>query len=174
LLYTRYLKQKNIRYTGLDINPGFVERVIAKGGESAVWDMRKDKPLPEADYVIMQASLYHFLTNVTPLVDKLIAEARKNVFVTEPVKNLSDSPNKWVAWLAKHAANPGTHHQFHRFNETTLAKAFQPYHEKDLVEEVISIAGGREKLYVLKGMCSSKSLQSAATTHQLEMTLPNR
>ena len=60
-LFRRYLKRKGVRYTGLDINAGFVARLSASGAVGLVWNLEESRPLPRAEYVVMQASLYHFL-----------------------------------------------------------------------------------------------------------------
>src|SRR4051812_46793681 len=67
-LYDRHLRRKSVDYTGLELNPAFVERVRRRGGHALVWDLHDDRPLPPADVVMMQASLYHFLPDVAPLV----------------------------------------------------------------------------------------------------------
>ena len=58
-LYTRYLKGKN-KYTGIDMNPltAFNSQwvKIIKG------DIVKEA-IPKADYVVMQGSLYQFISN---------------------------------------------------------------------------------------------------------------
>src|SRR5258705_7630934 len=61
LLHRRYLKHKSVQYTGLDINKVFIDRLNRQGGCGRICDLRSEEPLPSADYVIMQASLYHFL-----------------------------------------------------------------------------------------------------------------
>ncbi|MEO8219042.1 MAG: methyltransferase domain-containing protein, partial [Acidobacteriota bacterium] len=55
------LAGKGIRYTGVDINPMFVEGLIARGAHAEVRDLRRSEPFPEAEFVVMHASLYHFL-----------------------------------------------------------------------------------------------------------------
>src|SRR6266498_4367744 len=54
LLYHRYLQPKTVQYTGLDINANFIARLIRRGGSGEVWDLRSERALPTADYVIMQ------------------------------------------------------------------------------------------------------------------------
>src|SRR4051812_13722935 len=61
VLYERYLKAKAVRYTGLDLNERFVARVDRLGGVGVVRDLNDGRPFPEADTVVMQASLYQFL-----------------------------------------------------------------------------------------------------------------
>jgi hypothetical protein len=66
-LYERYLRPKGVSYTGLDLNPRFVDRVCRVGGRGLVWDLGEDQPLPPADSVVMQASLYQFLPDPAPV-----------------------------------------------------------------------------------------------------------
>src|SRR5712692_10147871 len=76
-LFHRYLKQKDVCYTGLDINSAFIERLSASGGTGMVWNLEEDRPLPRKEYVIMQASLYHFLSDPVPVVKRMLAAAEK-------------------------------------------------------------------------------------------------
>ena len=147
LLYHRYLRANSIQYIGLDINSKFIERLIRRGGEGKVWDLRSEEPLPPADYVIIQASLYHFLPDPKPIVDRMLEAARMQVIVAEPVRNLTDSNSRLLSFLGRLLTNPGTGQQQRRFTETTLAEFFSAYASR--VVDSFSIAGGREKIYVL-------------------------
>src|SRR5262245_17726938 len=91
ILYQRYLKRKPVSYTGLDINEKFVRHVFRHGGVGKVHNLWSDDPLPQADYVVMQASLYHFLPNAGPIVSRMVAAARAAVIIAEPIRNLSNS-----------------------------------------------------------------------------------
>ncbi|MFI6166131.1 methionine biosynthesis protein MetW [Nocardia sp. NPDC051052] len=146
-LYTRYLRQKSVDYTGLDRNKRFVTTLIKAGGQGKVWNLTSDAPLPEADYVVMQASLYHFLPQATPVLDRMLSAARKQVIIAEPVRNMSSSNNRVLAAIGQRFTNAGDGAQAHRFTETTLDEFFRPYVARVVRQELI--AGGREKLYVL-------------------------
>jgi SAM-dependent methyltransferase len=159
-LFHRYLKQKGIRYTGLDINPTFIERLSASGGTGMVWNLDEDRPLPRTQYVIVQSSLYHFLPDAAPIVERMLAAAERKVLIAEPVRNVADSQSALLAFLARKLTNPGTGDQPHRFNEARLDALLQPYRQRGQVVESRLIAGGREKLYVLDaafngGRCGS-------------------
>jgi SAM-dependent methyltransferase len=149
-LYFDYLKFKRVAYTGLDINDGFVQNAAARGVKAMVWDVSSGRPLPKADYVIMQASLYHFLPDPRPVVDRMLEAASKNVLLTEPVRNLADSPNPLVAWLARKLTNPGTGEQPRRFNATRFTDFLAPYRAAGRVVDTYTIAAGREQLCVLR------------------------
>ena len=146
-LYRRHLRQKRVRYTGLDINRQFVSRLARFGAAGDVWDVQRDPPLPQADYVIMQASLYHFLPDPTPVVDRMLAAAGKQVIVAEPIRNLADSCVPLLSAIARRHTNPGTGGQPLRFTEATLDAFFARYAQR--VTRSFLIPGGREKVYVL-------------------------
>ncbi|MFD6158428.1 class I SAM-dependent methyltransferase [Nocardia sp. NPDC060256] len=146
-LYTRYLRQKSVDYTGLDRNDRFVAQLTKAGGQGQVWNLNSDAPLPEADYVLMQASLYHFLPEPAPVLDRMLTAARKQVIIAEPIRNISSSDNRLIAAIGQRFTNAGDGAQAHRFTEPTLDDFFRPY-ESRVVQQTL-IAGGREKLYVL-------------------------
>jgi hypothetical protein len=149
LLYHRYLRSKSVQYTGLDINAKFIARLIRRGGAGKVWDLRSEDPLPAADYVVMQASLYHFLPDASPVVARMMKAARKQVIIAEPVRNLTDSDSRVLSSLGRLFTNPGTGEQELRFTEPSVAKFFSGYGPR--VVDSFPIAGGREMLYVLRG-----------------------
>ncbi|WP_067470209.1 class I SAM-dependent methyltransferase [Nocardia amamiensis] len=148
-LYTRYLRHKSVDYTGLDLNERFIARVTEAGGQGKVWNLHSDQPLPTADYVIMQASLYHFLPEPGPVIDRMLAAAGEQVIVAEPVRNLATSDNPVLATIGKRFTDAGDGEQAHRFTEPTLDELFAGYGAQVVRQSLI--AGGREKLYVLSG-----------------------
>ncbi len=148
-LYHRYLRRKSVSYTGLDINRGFIECVRRRGAEGVVCDLAAASALPAADYVVMQASLYHFLPDPSAIVDRMLAAAQRRVLIAEPIRNLSDSPVRVVASAARGMTDPGTGRQASRFNERTLDAFFDPYQRAGRLVEKYKIAGNREKLYIL-------------------------
>jgi len=149
VLFHRYLKPKHIQYTGLDINPRFIQRLSASGGTGIAWNVEDARPLPNAQYVVMQASLYHFLPDPLPVLDRMLAAAEKQVLLAEPIRNLADSEIRMLAFLARKFTNPGTGEQPTRFDESRLDALLRPYHERGQVLESRLISGEREKLYIL-------------------------
>ena len=143
-LYFRYLQPKNVRYIGMDINPRFVARL---GDRGRLWNVEDPSPLPEAEYVLMQASLYHFLPDPGPVIDRMLSAASKQVIVAEPIRNLSDSRVPFLSALARRETDAGTGSQPHRFNEQSLDAVFSRYSAR--VSRSFLIPGGREKVYVL-------------------------
>jgi SAM-dependent methyltransferase len=149
-LYFGHLRRKRVRYTGLDINRGFVDRLSAQGATGILWDVASETPLPKADYVVMQGSLYHFLPNPYPIVDRMLAAAKECVVLTEPVRNLADSKNPFVAWLAKRLTDPGTGDQPHRFDGALFQAFLAHYQALGRVVDSYPIAAGREQLCLLR------------------------
>ena len=147
LLFSRYLRHKNVQYTGLDVNAGFIEKLIRAGARGQVWDLRKAEPLPQADYVIMQASLYHFLPDALPIIERMLKAARRQVIIAEPIRNLATSGSPLLAALGRLFTNPGVGEQPHRFTEESLDELFSGYDSR--VDRSFLIAGGREKVYVI-------------------------
>lgn len=147
LLYHRYLRSKKIEYTGLDINANFIARLIRRGGSGKVWDLRNNEPLPSADYVIMQASLYHFLPDASPIVNLMLQAARTQVIIAEPIRNLTSSGSGLLSLLGRLFTNPGSGEQPLRFTERSLADFFSAYGPR--VVRSFPIAGDRERVYVL-------------------------
>ena len=162
-LYFKYLRFKQVSYTGLDVNRAFVERLSFLGSEKVrnpqpdgttvigmVWDATADAPLPKGDYVIMQASLYHFLPDPSPIVDRMLVAAEKYVILPEPVRNLADSKNPVLAGLARKLTEPGTGDQPNRFNEKRFEEFLALYRAEGWVVDCYPIAAGREKPSVLR------------------------
>jgi SAM-dependent methyltransferase len=143
-LYLHYLKTKNVRYLGLDINPRFIARL---GEAGRVWNVQEPLPLPGSDYVLMQASLYHFLPDPAPVIDRMLSAAARQVIVAEPIRNLSDGRVPFLSALARRGTDAGTGAQPRRFNEQTLDAFFSRYAGR--VSRSFLIPGGREKVYLL-------------------------
>ncbi len=146
-LYHRYLRSKSVSYVGLDINERFIRRLLHRGAGGFVWDLRTNEPLPAADYVVMQASLYHFLPDAVPVVDRMLRAARKQVIIAEPIHNLTTGRSRLLSSLSRRFTDPGSGEQGRRFTETSLRELFSNY--KGRVSASFLIAGGREQIYVL-------------------------
>lgn len=147
-LYLRHLRGRSGGYIGIDVNPGFVARLCARGVDARVLDLAAgEEPLPRADAVILQASLYHFLPRPERIIDRMLAAAREVVIVSEPVRNLASSQNPVVARVGRRAADPGVGGHAQRFNEESLAALMERYRERVL--RSFAIPGGRERVYVL-------------------------
>jgi SAM-dependent methyltransferase len=145
ILFDRYLRDKEVDYTGLDINPRFVARVNRKGGRGLLWDLREERPLPMADTIVMQASLYHFLPNAAPVIRRMKQASRHHVIIAEPIRNLTNSRIPLIAWLAAHQTDCGGGAEVSRFTESALDLLV----DSELGPGCSSfyIPGAREKVY---------------------------
>jgi hypothetical protein len=146
-LYRTFLSEKHITYTAADINPVFLRAASRSGINTIPLNVLKD-PVPSADIVLMQASLYQFIPHQKMIVDKMLAAARNMVIIAEPVRNLSDSPNPIIAFLAKRGANPGTGNKTARFNAETFIAFIKENYAGRIIESTLT-AHGREMLAVL-------------------------
>jgi SAM-dependent methyltransferase len=147
VLYHRYLRQKSISYTGFDLSGTFIKRLNQRGAQGQVSDLREGVALPAADYVIMQASLYQFLPDAQPMVDRMLQAAHRQVILTEPVRNITNSKVAPLAFLGRRFTDPGDGQSAHRFTEESLDLFFNRYASR--LSKAFSIPGGREKVFVL-------------------------
>jgi Glycosyl transferase family 2 len=136
---------KSVNYRGLDINAKFIKKLVRCGAQGEVWDLRGDKPLPPADYVIMQSSLYHFLPNSMPIIIRMLAAARTALIIAEPIRNLAQSKLPIIRSLTPVLTNPGVGPQPRRFTEQSLDGLFAGSLQTSV--RAFFISGGREKIY---------------------------
>jgi SAM-dependent methyltransferase len=147
-LYLRFLRTRTRNYIGIDVNPRFVEQLKRRGVDARRLDLAAgDEPLPQADVVILQASLYHFLPRPERIIDRMLAAARDRAIVSEPVRNLASSNLPLVGRLGRSAADPGVGGHAQRFTEATFEALMACYRERIL--NSFPIPGGREWVYVL-------------------------
>jgi SAM-dependent methyltransferase len=147
VLFDRYLRARSVDYTGVDVNPRFVERVNRRGGRGLLLDLLEDRPLPGADTVVMQASLYQFLPDAAPVVRRMLLAARERVVIAEPIRNLANSRNPLLAAVARRQTDPGLGARPRRFTEATF-DAFVAGLGVRVAREFL-VPGGREKVVVL-------------------------
>jgi SAM-dependent methyltransferase len=148
-LYRRFLHGRTSRYLGVDVNPGFVAALRRRGVDALQLDLAaEDRPLPSADVVIIQASLYHFLPRAERVVDRMLAAARDRVIVSEPVRNLASSDVAIVRIVGRRASDPGTGGHARRFDDRSLDAFMARYRGQIL--KTFAIPGGRERVYVLE------------------------
>lgn len=148
VLYRRYLRRRAVDYMGLDMSETFVNDLTRLSVSAQVWDVGGDAPLPPADCVIMQASLYHFLPDPFPVIERMQEAARKQVIIAEPIRNLTCAKWPLLASLAQRLTNPGGGGRAYRFTEKTLdglMNALRPRPVRSLL-----VSGGREKVYVFQ------------------------
>jgi SAM-dependent methyltransferase len=103
-LYRDFLRERGCTYLGLDFNGDFVMHA-RRHGVDVRWFNLLEEAVPEADYVVMCSSLYHFGDRVDEVIEKMRRAARRGVVISEPVRNLSDAPV--VGRLFAALTNPG-------------------------------------------------------------------
>jgi hypothetical protein len=90
-LYRDFLRDRGCSYLGLDFNGDFVMHA-RRYGVDVRWFNLLAEPVPEADWVVMCSSLYHFGAEVDAVIEKMRRAARHGVVISEPVRNLSSAP----------------------------------------------------------------------------------
>jgi hypothetical protein len=165
-LYLNYLRAKAVQYQALDISPHLVRWMQRHGIAARQFDVWQDT-LPPTDIVIMQASLYQFLPDAAPIVEKLLCAARQHVIITEPVRNIASSDNPLLRWVGKRLTRPeegsGTY-QAHRFDQSSLLALVQRF---PAFERSCELPGGREMLVVLQANLSRSRKESSWSLFRL-------
>jgi hypothetical protein len=154
-LYLKYLRAKPVQYQALDISPRLVQWMQRHNIQARQFDVWQDA-LPAADIVIMQASLYQFLPNAAPIVEKMLLAARQRVIITEPVRNIASSDNPVLRLIGKRLTRPEEGngvYQAHRFDQTSLKALFQQF---PTLEQTRELPGGREMMIVLRGQAGMR------------------
>lgn len=133
-------------YLGLDANGHFVMALRRLGIRTKRFDLLKED-VPEADYVVMCSSLYHFRAQETDIFNKLKKAARCAVIISEPVQNLSSHRFRPLAAFANFLTTPGTgaDHQF-RYD----AESFRRFAEEHGASRIEFAPGARNALAVFE------------------------
>ena len=132
-LYFDQLENRKAHYLGVDANGHFVMALQRLGVGAKRFDLLQDE-VPEADYVVMCSSLYHFRAQEAEVFEKLWRAARCAVIISEPVKNLSTHPFAPVAALASLFSSAGATGD-HRFRyDPERFRAFAEAHGASSIE----------------------------------------
>jgi hypothetical protein len=153
-LYLNYLCAKPVQYQALDISPHLVRWMQRHGIRARQFDVWRDA-VPAADVVIMQASLYQFLPDAAPVVEKLLRAARQRVIIAEPVRNLASSDNPVLRLIGRHLTRPeagGGTYQADRFDRVSLMAMFRQF---PALERCCELPGGREIMGIFRGQYSA-------------------
>ena len=145
--YTYALRDKNIKYKGVDLSEEFAVYAIKKGIDVQRGNI-ENYEFPSADYYTMIGSLYHF-QNPQEIISRMLVASRKKVLIMEPIRNLTNSKYKIISKLSRHLTNEGNNHNDFRFSEQTLDE-FMNRNLKNNIIEAKNIAGGRDKIYILE------------------------
>lgn len=155
-LYRHYLKPKNVSYVGLEIAPAFLQSAKSRGINFREWEAATDA-IPQADIVILQASLHLLHEHAATLLDRMLNAARQKVIIAEPIKNMADSENKLVAWIGRLLTRPhgkGVQTHTYRYNAASFESLMRQYPE---CERVCTGTRQREMLAVLQGRASART-----------------
>jgi len=109
-----HLRARGCRVLGLDFNGQFVMQGRRHGSSTRFFNVLTD-PIPEADYVVMLSSLYHFRSRVGDVLERMQAAARRAVIISEPIRNLS-SRRSLLGRIAIRLSNPGVGEYAERFD----------------------------------------------------------
>ena len=159
-LYLKHLKPKRVEYLGLEISPPLVRWAGKRGVQAQVFNLWED-PVPPADIVVMQASLYQFDPETDRIVQKLKAAARQAVIIAEPIKNLSNASLPLVSRIADVLTRPiGRKPSYtgKRFTQETLGAFFE---QLGGLERSFVIPGGREMVGIFHGEGQAGESQAA-------------
>jgi hypothetical protein len=146
-IYTHYLRRKQVDYLGLDLAPRFIQSARSRGTLARQFDVWND-PIPIADIVMMQASLYQFIPHADQILGRMLASARQKVLIAEPVKNLSSSNNPLLAFIGRLGTRPGAKAEAYagkRFVQQSLTGLFNA---TGMLEKMFFIPGEREMIGV--------------------------
>jgi len=139
-----HLRARGCRVLGLDFNGHFVVQGRRHGADTRFFDVRTD-PIPEADYVVMLSSLYHFRDSAGNLLERMKTAARRAVIVSEPIRNLS-SQDSLLGRLAIRLSNPGVGEYADRFDLPEL-RALAAAHG---ASEVLHAEGARSAIAIFR------------------------
>ena len=128
ILIASECKKREMQWTGIDLNPTFVNFAIRHGFHAIADDVLSMEKLQPCDVCIMSGSLYHFYADIEKMIAKLCASA-SCVIISEPVVNLS-SGNGMLARLARIFTNAGKGNEDFRFNAVSLIETLYKYKDE--------------------------------------------
>jgi SAM-dependent methyltransferase len=147
-LYKNYLRQKSVEYFGIDLNSRFVTQVKDLGAEGRVQNLHETMPLPAAQYVVMQASLYHFLPDAVPILKRMRDAATRALIISEPINNFAKSSVGVLRKISASLTDVGRGPETERFNESMLDHLFTAANCHPTKTSLI--CHGREKLVIVE------------------------
>ncbi len=106
-------------YIGLDANERFVAHAKSQGLDARLWDART-MPIPEADVVVIQSSLYQFHPDDAELLQRAFASANHRLVIAEPVVNWATHGRPWQKFLARRMTRVSGRKFEFRHDEATL------------------------------------------------------
>jgi hypothetical protein len=111
------------------------------------FDLRSEE-VPEADYVILCSSFYHFRDRESEILAKLRRAARKAVILSEPVDNLSSGGRHPFGALLRPFTKPGPGSYRYRYD----LESFRAFAQREGASEVAHESDWRNAVAVFEGM----------------------
>ena len=118
ILIAKFCKENNIKWFGYDLNEYFVSKAKNKSYEAKCVDLSTISELPTMEICLIIGSLYHFHEEIHFLLSKML-NSSKIIFISEPIKNLSNSKNI-IGWIARKSTNAGKGKIPFRYRENSL------------------------------------------------------
>lgn len=134
-------------YRGLDYSQDFVKKAHQENRDVTRFNLRED-PLPSAQIVICQVSLFQFYPDHEAILSKLFQAAEQRLIISESVFSLTQSKWKWIAAIVAWGTHAnGMSNDSFRFSPQSLAELFKPYEAN--LHAADEVCGGRDWVYVL-------------------------
>src|SRR6266516_1902841 len=93
-----------------------------------------EEEVPPADYVVMCSSFMLFQAHEQAIFSKLFSAARQALIISEPVRNYSSHPVRWLGRLFTYLTNPGIGEFHYRYN----VESFNRFADENGASEFIS------------------------------------
>ena len=114
------------KYQGIDVNQTFIKYGRRLGLNLSLIDVAKDE-WPTAECIVILGSLYQFIPNHEEIISKAFRIARKRVIISEPIINLAQSKNNFIAGIARYLTSPGVDSSQERFNRSSLMTLYKKH-----------------------------------------------
>ena len=130
-----FLKNKKIKYTGIDFNNVFLDYLRNKKINVIHLDINKEDIPIKADYVVIQSSLYQFMPNHLHIIKKLLEISKKYLIIQETVKSYTSSSNFFFSLIGKILNNPGDGYKTKRLDKQLLLKELESMKNKIILKK---------------------------------------
>jgi len=130
-----FLKNKNIKYTGIDFNNVFLNHLRKKKIDVIHMDINQEKIPIKADYVVLQSSLYQFIPNHLQIIRKLLDVTQKYLIIQETVVSYTQSSNLLLSIIGKILNNPGDGYKTQRLDKQNLLKDLESMKNKIILRK---------------------------------------
>lgn len=114
------------KYQGIDVNQAFITYGRRLGLNLSLINVAKDE-WPAAECIVILGSLYQFIPNHEEIISKAFRIAQRRVIISEPIINLAQSKNNFIAGVARHLTSPGVDSSQERFNRSSLMTLYKKH-----------------------------------------------